>query len=166
MINATQAQQAENEIALGEEESRKQKHHDTSYKADKDGNYTILSGRGGAGNIRKTRENPALQTPMEPADESPSMSELRPVYSIGRGGAGNMVRTKKSKSSKWKIGRHTGAETPSMGETSIKEELSNGISPVHSGASGKSYIDTLRENSDSNKGHKFVRKLKKLFGGN
>ncbi|EIF45419.1 hypothetical protein AWRI1499_4709 [Brettanomyces bruxellensis AWRI1499] len=99
MMNANTAQKAENEVVLQEEGIRKGKNKSGSFKADKEGNYTVSAGRGGAGNIYKVKEDPLTTRNREDAqNQDHEMEDLRPVYSVGRGGAGNMVwRNKKDK---------------------------------------------------------------------
>lgn len=47
--------------------------------------------------------------------------------------------------------------------TTIMEDINRNISPVHSGASGRSYMENLQKSTSNNKGHKFMHKLKNLF---
>ncbi|QPG74148.1 hypothetical protein FOA43_001472 [Brettanomyces nanus] len=157
MINISTAREAENEIVLSEEQNERQQR--SSYKADKEGNYTVSSGRGGAGNITKVKNLPSPK--FEPKksrdekkeDDDDDTDQLRPVYSIGRGGAGNMVRNTKANN-----------RSPNLQSTTINEDIDNGISPVHSGASDRGLMDTLTENQNSNRGHKLIKKLRKVFG--
>ncbi|VEU22829.1 DEKNAAC103917 [Brettanomyces naardenensis] len=150
MINASTALAAENDIVLSEEDA--QKKGDTSYRPDRNGNYTVSSGRGGAGNIQKVKDvpSPKFEPKKSRSDESTDgMEELRPIYSVGRGGAGNMIRNKKGKSD--------------LPRTTIEEDLGNEISPVHSGHSDLGLMATLSESRDNNRGHKFLSKIKKAL---
>ncbi len=154
MMNANMAQKAENEVVLQEEEIRKGKNKSGGFKADKEGNYTVSAGRGGAGNIYKVKEDPVTTRNREDAEKQDrEMEDLRPVYSVGRGGAGNMVRRNKKKDK----------PTNDVMNTTIMEDINRNISPVHSGASGRSYMENLQKSTSNNKGHKFMHKLKNLF---
>ncbi len=156
MMNANTAQKAENEVVLQEEGIRKGKNKSGSFKADKEGNYTVSAGRGGAGNIYKVKEDPLTTRNREDAqNQDHEMEDLRPVYSVGRGGAGNMVwRNKKGESNN------------DVMNTTIREDIDHNISPVHSGASGRSYVENLQDNASNNRGHKFLQKIKKVFAFN